>query len=243
MTRTFQAWFFLDTGANGAAVNMATDEVLLALSARLQAPILRVYGWLRPAVSLGYFQKWSPALAQGRELVRRPTGGGRVEHGDGFTYSLVLPLTHPLAVLPTRELYREIHEAVRGALPIQSELALRGQGRRDVCFAEACCYDLVADGRKIAGAALRRGRDGILTQGEVKAPLCGNALQRAMVEQFSARFEPFSFLADFRDPIERLAREKYASEGWTKKFAESAPAFPAGSAGAQLRVARGSLAD
>ena len=35
--------------------------------------------------------------SRGWDLVRRPTGGKAILHGDELTYSLSLPLDHPLA--------------------------------------------------------------------------------------------------------------------------------------------------
>ncbi len=73
-----------------AAENMAVDEVLLCTA---DYPVFRSYGWIRPSVSFGYFIPWKEVVSQyaERDLVRRWTGGGIVEHGEDFTYSLVFP--------------------------------------------------------------------------------------------------------------------------------------------------------
>lgn len=237
-------WLCLDTGAHGAAWNMACDETLMRTmgvgrcavgggkSSKLRAqsplPILRIYTWQRPTISIGCFQKWFPELAGGRALVRRPTGGGLVEHGDGFTYSLLLPRMHPLAALPTLELYRSIHEAVRCALLAMGKKAkiafarpkLTAQSPKRIarCFVAPVCCDLVVASRKIAGAAIRKTKEGTLIQGEVKADLNRSTLLRATAARFGARFEELELSAKLETEIRKLARTKYASEAWTKRF-------------------------
>ena len=50
----------------------------------------------------------------GRDLVRRWTGGGIVEHGQDFTYSLVCPGDENLPT--TIEFYRFVHLAIANIL-------------------------------------------------------------------------------------------------------------------------------
>ena len=74
-----------------AALNMARDEVLLdGLAVAENVSVLRVYRWERPAVSFGYFEPWAAVAAgfgDGRELVRRWTGGRIVEHGAAVAWT------------------------------------------------------------------------------------------------------------------------------------------------------------
>ena len=46
----------LETGCNPGAWNMALDETLLTNLVDHDNPILRLYGWQPPCVSIGYFQ-------------------------------------------------------------------------------------------------------------------------------------------------------------------------------------------
>src|SRR5947207_6599647 len=87
-----------------AALNMAVDEALLADSA---APILRFYRWREPSLSFGYFGLYAEVVDQlnGREIVRRWTGGGIVPHGDDFTYSVIIPASHPFFAHSSLEIY------------------------------------------------------------------------------------------------------------------------------------------
>ena len=92
-------WRLLDDSPDGAARNMAVDEALLASVAETGVPTLRLYGWTRPSLSLGYRRdpardrlepRWlERADALGVDVVRRPTGGGAVLHSGDLTYAVV----------------------------------------------------------------------------------------------------------------------------------------------------------
>ena len=96
-----------------AAENMAVDETLFLTAA---CPVLRSYRWIRPSVSFGYFTPWKEVALRfaGRDLVRRWTGGGIVEHGQDFTYSLICPGGESLPT--TIEFYRFVHSAIANIL-------------------------------------------------------------------------------------------------------------------------------
>src|SRR5262249_47624424 len=80
------------------AWNMAADETLLETAAAGTAS-LRLYGWSRPTLSLGYFQSEAACRVYGRlgELawVRRPSGGSALVHHLEVTYALALPAGTP----------------------------------------------------------------------------------------------------------------------------------------------------
>src|SRR5436190_705135 len=165
---------YFDTGAGSSALNMALNEALLETMPRLNHAVLRFYGWKEPAASFGYFQKYAEVgkLTRLRPLVRRPTGGGIVPHDADWTYSLAWPCNDPWYALPAMESYRQIHEWVQATftyLNTRTELATQasktGPGQ---CFAGFERFDLLYRGRKIAGAAQRRTRLGLIIQGSVK---------------------------------------------------------------------------
>jgi lipoate-protein ligase A len=169
-------WLLLNSGKCDAAFNMALDETLLEAMPRLQKPVLRFYGWTEPAATFGYFQKFSDveAATQLRPLIRRPTGGGIVPHDADWTYSAVFPPGHEWHSLKAEESYRRIHDWLRLAfakLNVETELApcckksLPGQ-----CFIGHEKFDLLWHGKKIAGAAQRRNKLGLLIQGSVQPP-------------------------------------------------------------------------
>jgi lipoate-protein ligase A len=221
-------WFFLDSGPRPSAFNMALDEALLEAVARLGRPVLRFYGWMEPAATFGYFQKHAEVerVTLLRPLIRRPTGGGIVPHDADWTYSLAFPPGHEWHSLKAVESYRRVHEWIRRAfanLKVATELApsaaiaLPGQ-----CFAGHEKSDLLWRGKKIAGAAQRRNKLGLLIQGSVQPPPVSIARadwQKAMADaghdewgiEWSA-FEPDQALSE---RSESLARRKYSQPEFT----------------------------
>lgn len=170
----------------GAAENMATDFLLLQRYPNATAARFRHYGWHRPAFTFGYAQKIAFVRTQwpaegNFDVCRRPTGGGVVDHRDDWTYALVIPRGHRLEDLRATQSYREIHEALAAALRAQSVLAVTKQAKdpneepAGVCFQRAEIYDVVHEGtgEKIAGAAQKRNKHGLLFQGSIWRPACG----------------------------------------------------------------------
>ncbi len=212
----------VETGpAQGAAVNMAVDEVLLLHALR---PVLRVYGWARSAVTFGYFERWEPVRAAfpGREWVRRWTGGGVVPHGEDWTYSLIVPRGEAFARVAPGESYRVIHELLGVAMREAGvETLVTPQAAPKVsqaCFENPAQYDLLSAGHKIAGAAQRRSRFGMLHQGSVQ----GVALPPGFAERLARTLAPTvisrGFSPEEQAEAERLAQAKYATEAWNRKF-------------------------
>lgn len=167
-------WHLARTGLGAAAWNMAFDEALLEFAAEIGTPLLRLYGWKEPAATFGYFQKfaeisaWTPL----RPLIRRSTGGGLVPHAADWTYSVVIPPGHEWYELRAEESYRRVHDWVAEsfrAMQVATELAAccakELPGR---CFIGAEKFDVLAEGRKIAGAAQKRNKHGLLIQGSIQ---------------------------------------------------------------------------
>jgi lipoate-protein ligase A len=216
-----------DPAPRNAALNMAIDEALLdSLGGDALAPILRVYRWARPAVSFGCFDPWAEvrAMFPEREPVRRWTGGGIVEHGDDFTYSLLAPPDSPLTTLRAAESYRLIHAAAVRALQevgIAAELedAPTPNGASRACFVNPVRHDVMHQGRKIAGAAQRRTRRGLLHQGSLHLPLSRyvditDALARCLAAQIQRRaLQPGELAA-----AAALVDAKYGTPAWLEKF-------------------------
>jgi lipoate-protein ligase A len=218
-----ECWFLLNSGKCEAAFNMALDEALLEAMPRLQAPVLRFYGWTEPAATFGYFQKFSDvaAITKLRPLIRRPTGGGIVPHDADWTYAAVFPAGHEWHSLKAEESYRRIHDWLRLAfaeLKVETELApcckksLPGQ-----CFIGHEKFDLLWHGKKIAGAAQRRNKLGLLIQGSVQPPPVTlargdleSAMRRVAARDFGVAWGDFATDAALHKDGEKLASEKYS---------------------------------
>ena len=224
--------YVVDSGRCAAAFNMALDEALLEAAPSLGRPILRFYGWTEPAASFGYFQKYTEVelLTPLRPLVRRPTGGGIVPHDRDWTYSLAFPAGHPWHALRAKESYRGVHEWVRAAfarLGVAVELApVAIKAFPGQCFVGCEEADVLWRGRKIAGAAQRRTRAGLLIQGSVQSPvpaLSRQAWQAAMLatgfpsSPAPERWEQWAPAAAVAARAAELVREKYSRLEYHRK--------------------------
>jgi lipoate-protein ligase A len=222
-------WFLFNSGKCAAAFNMALDEALLENVSRLGRPVLRFYGWTEPAATFGYFQKFFEVgrATHLRPLIRRPTGGGIVPHNADWTYSFVVPPNHEWHLLKAEESYRSIHNWLLVAfagLKIETELAacckktLPGQ-----CFAGHEKFDLLWHGKKIAGAAQRRNKSGLLIQGSVQPPSSidrvdwENAMREAARENFCARWIEFPSDASLDARTDELVLHKYSQNSYNQK--------------------------
>lgn len=206
-----------DNEPRSAPLNMAVDEALLEIAA---SPTLRFYRWRGPALSFGYFGSYADVAAQRdhREVVRRWTGGGIVPHGDDLTYSVIIPVSHPFFARSSLAIYSELHEAIREALQANGVAAILANSVSpkvsENCFANAVRADVISEGRKIAGAAHRRSRAGLLHQGSIQKA----KLPRRFLDDFGRALCPkFEQRALSRELIGRattIAQEKYGTNEW-----------------------------
>jgi lipoate-protein ligase A len=197
----------------GAAENMATDFLLLQRYPQPEVVRFRHYDWRSAAFTFGFGQKiaWVREhlpVDTILDLCRRPTGGGIVDHRDDWTYALVIPRGHPLWDARATVSYRAVHEALAGALqhlgrpakvktqgdpppedgaPVGPSLPSNALATEGVCFQKAELYDVVnADsGDKIAGAAQKRNKHGLLLQGSIWKPAAGTVDWEAFAELFT----------------------------------------------------------
>jgi lipoyl(octanoyl) transferase len=235
-----------------ASANMATDFLLLKRFPDPRAARFRAYGWRRPAVTFGYSPKiaWVRAQLPGLigddrvELCRRPSGGGVVDHRADWTYALVIPRGHDLEGVRAAESYRAVHAALARALVACGQPALlkesceRAPAADDdlascaaaagptLCFARPELYDVLAaaSGAKIAGAAQKRTKEGLLFQGSVAraaAPAIqdwdgwGEIFAAELARVLSAEATPIPWPDEFAEGVDALA-ETYAQPEWTE---------------------------
>jgi hypothetical protein len=168
-------WLTLDSGPCAPNWNMAFDEALMEQAPATAAPVLRFYGWTERAATFGYFQRFADVeqLTLLRPLIRRPTGGGLVPHDADWTYCLAFPAGHEWHGVKAEESYRRVHDWLRLAfarLGVATELAPCCRPGEGQCFRGYEQHDLLWQGRKIAGAAQRRTKTGLLIQGSVQPP-------------------------------------------------------------------------
>ena len=190
------------TGA--AAENMALDFLLLQRYPEPAAPRFRHYEWRGAACTFGFGQKLGFVRANlppgdGLALCRRPTGGGIVDHRHDWTYTLVIPRGHALYDARATDAYRAVHAALAEALtalgqPAELKKAVPedesgGPGGPGVCFQRAELYDVIhpRTGAKIAGAAMKRSKQGLLLQGSIEKSSVGPLDWEEFAAQFTTR--------------------------------------------------------
>ncbi|HUU85984.1 MAG TPA: lipoate--protein ligase family protein [Phycisphaerae bacterium] len=231
-------------------LNMAADETLLnRVGAGDSPPTLRFYQWDPPTISLGYFQKYAdyealPPPAGELPVVRRLTGGGAILHDRELTYSLALPVDHPLLSGGPNRLYELAHDAVIACLSEAGIDSWRGCETDDstaargpfFCFARRHCLDVLVGDRKLAGSAQRRTRTGVLQHGSIifeqrfaQQPVAAvreatdlapadlaDRFAAAFAAQTGCRLDPGEWTEAEREATGLLAN-KYAGRDWLRR--------------------------
>lgn len=181
-----EVWYFLDSENCTPSFNMACDEALLMWHSEGKiGPTIRFYGWNPPTLSIGYFQTVEKEINldavrdQQLGFVRRPTGGRAVLHDMELTYSVIVSEAHPKMPQSVTEAYRVISQGILEgfkelgldayfAIPTTSgELEELKNPRSSVCFDAPSWYELVVEGRKVAGSAQTRQKGVILQHGSI----------------------------------------------------------------------------
>lgn len=179
--------YSIASGACSGIYNMALDEALLEHVRHQAEPLLivRTYQWEVPTLSLGvnqkvrdirflleFYGKGSGCQQPVQAVVRRPTGGRAILHGQDISYSFI---TNEPAVL--RQSLKDSYAVYAGI--IRDTLALlalsvnftdaagdRDYLRSPVCFETHTASDLVGeDGKKLTGSAQLRRSGGLLQHG------------------------------------------------------------------------------
>jgi lipoate-protein ligase A len=229
-------------------MNMAVDEALLE---HVTVASIRFYRWHFPALSFGYFGRFTDVagFATEHDLVRRWTGGGIVFHGDDLTYSIVIPANHPAFAESSMSIYEKVHRALcealsgigRGAKLSASaafyerrksrkgdlQIAPAVENRRSLdstvgasgynCFANPVRADVMIDGCKVAGAAQRRTRRGLLQQGSIQGVELENGLADRFAQKLSNNCEPRTLPQAVHHRAREIAARKYATDAWLRK--------------------------
>ncbi len=214
--------------------HMAVDEVLA--SENLSEPVLRFYHWVEgPAVTFGYSQfyeavhkqispEWGP-------VCRRPTGGGIVLHGQDLTFSVLFQ-----SGLRPADIYARLHGAIeqelaqihvcstrQGAVSAAVYVPTK-QGVASGCFANPVKDDLLYNGQKILGGAIRRFGNKVLYQGSLQytqartSVMFRKAVTRAVADLLHVTFKVLPISQSLLQHAQQVAQAKYNTEAWTEKF-------------------------
>jgi len=215
-----KTWRLIITPPLSGADNMAIDEALLrSFDPVSSLPVLRLYGWNPPALSLGRFQKAAEVLDLARcradevAVVRRVTGGGVIYHADELTYSIVCA---PEQIPPAASIkdsfriltgfllsfYRRLGLSAAYAVDVMPEGSRLG-GRTPFCFAGRESLDILAGGLKIGGNAQRRVKGAIFQHGSIPLQNHASTGLTYMKEQTPEYAEGVASLAEYGVCAER----------------------------------------
>nr|WP_040512751.1 lipoate--protein ligase family protein [Gracilibacillus halophilus] len=176
-----ETWYFLDTGEQSPAYNMAVDDCLLRWHSNQEIPpVIRFYQWKPAGLSVGYFQKTKGKINfdalenQNIDLVRRLTGGRAVLHDQELTYSIIVSESHSDMPRSVKEAYLILSKGLLEGynnLGIDASFAIPEEKQKTtqsaVCFEEPSWYELVVHGKKAAGSAQTRKKGVILQHGSI----------------------------------------------------------------------------
>lgn len=169
------SWTLVRSTPLGAGDNMVVDEALLvhALQRQVPDPMVRVYQWPSPALSVGRHQSLGYEFVAACRLhhiaiVRRPTGGTAVLHKGDVTYCVVGP-TRSMGVMET---YRWVADGLIAAfdrLGLTAAVAehLPPSRKSVACFAASMGADLEVEQRKVCGSAQLRRKGWFLQHGSI----------------------------------------------------------------------------
>ena len=233
----------LNTGLNSGPWNMALDEVLMMNYVNEKIPILRIYGWKPPTVSIGYFQSLDEEVdiekcrQEGIDVVRRMTGGGTVFHDSELTYSFITKV-YPLNIMESYSLICD---------PVVTCISKLGFDAKFVPLNDI----IISNNKKVSGNAQTRKNNALLQHGtilldvdvermfsvlkvpsekikdkminDVKARVAGLnkafeqvafALKKSFGEKFAAQIVDDSLTIQEKEDTQKLANEKYRSDSW-----------------------------
>ena len=183
-------WRLLFTPDVDPYMNMAIDEALTrkCIDSEDRPAAIRFYTWKETSCSIGYFQKIKNVLKTLKDksvpIVRRPTGGGIVFHGNDITFSIVKRRTQDNRQENITSFYKLIGESIFGGLEklgftctsyLPEEAAHRSEPKRkplnnclsqqSFCSVTPAKYDIMINGSKVAGYAARKSQGAVLCQG------------------------------------------------------------------------------
>ncbi len=205
---------YVETHHLPGSLNMSLDIVLGRLSQKLKEPILRIYSWERPTLSLGRHQKMEDVDLEGLkkfdvDCTRRPTGGRAVLHWDEVTYSVLFPKGTEEFKMGVLELYGKISNIIAKALRnlgLDVEIS-SGRGwnpKNPSCFSSSSRYEIKLKGKKIVGSAQMRSPGFVLQHGSIL---------------LKPRWDLLSKVLKSHPPVEILSRR---ATGIGRKFREVA---------------------
>ena len=87
----------------------------------------------------------------------------------------------------------------------------------ETCFANPVRADVLVHGKKVAGAAQRRTRKGLLQQGSIQYPDLPADFGKEVARMLSGRVKEDQLTSDLLDRAREIARKKYETREWLER--------------------------
>ncbi|MEA3306543.1 MAG: hypothetical protein U9Q34_02025 [Elusimicrobiota bacterium] len=216
---------------------MAVDEIIC--DSLPEKFILRFYNWRETGITFGYSQRHKfvtdaviKANKQNLQITRRPTGGGIVYHETDLTFSFIFH--YPGESFKPVEIYKRIHSA------INSEYARAGrklnlldkkETNYDInnpimdCFQKPVDMDILCEGKKALGGALRKFGDYMLYQASLQiykardnSCFHEDIIAKAFSKEFNIDWIDTTLSEMQVETLEKLKQSKYLTDGWNKRI-------------------------
>jgi lipoate-protein ligase A len=216
-------WRLIRAQAFDGAMNMALDEVLLQrVQAGISPPVVRLYRWRNPTLSLGYSQRkaeqynLSACRQHGVEVVRRLTGGRAVLHDDELTYAVISNHQGHFSgtISHAYEYIAQVLLDALAALGLDAKIAARhaigrtaSRVEQSACFTAPAQFEIICAGKKICGSSQKRTRHGFLQHGSL--PLNMDLLRLFLLLNTDSSLNS-------TEGVERLA----AKIGWINRYCQ-----------------------
>jgi lipoate-protein ligase A len=166
------------------------------------------------------------------DIVRRPTGGGIVFHESDLTFSFIFH--SPGVYFEPGKIYDRLHSAINAEYArLGIGFDLLSEKTKDYavndpvmnCFAKPVNMDILYNGKKVLGGALRKLGDYMLYQASFQAPdarakaaLHRNAIIKALGKEFSLEWETAGIPEAALNRAAELAAGKYRTPQWNERI-------------------------
>lgn len=181
--RYLKDWRFIPFQKFSGFENMAIDEFMIHYYEKYKIPVLRLYSWDGPSISVGKYQNVlndvniDSCSRDDVYIVRRITGGGAILHNNELTYSFVCSEKDiKVDKLSIKEVYERINEFL---LEFYRMFNLKPNFAKNIfkqkklgcrspfCFTDSEEYDIVIKNKKIGGNAQFRKKNIIFQHGSI----------------------------------------------------------------------------
>lgn len=245
-------YIIIDDYFENPAMNMAIDEMLFDMikknntgdSNKKIGMILRFYAWKNKFCSYGYAQriKTKPEILHkyGKNIVRRPTGGGIVFHDNDICFTLIADTNIFLELQDIEISYKLVHFLVlEGLLNFNQNLTLYEQkilvNGDYSCFQKPVNADIMLNDKKIVGSAQRRFENFLLQEGSIFFPFkecldeetnldfvkkIANCIKEnfEQILNLNPIFEKYNYSDENINNAKLLLQNKYLQDEWNKKI-------------------------